>query len=344
MKTQFIAILACSLIITGCSKAQTNTTTSSTSTSDTSSFAKGADIGWLSQMEASGIQFYNSNGQQQDCIAILKSKNINSIRLRVWVNPAGGWCGTSDIIKQAVRASNMGMKILIDFHYSDYWADPGKQNKPKAWASLDFNSLVDTIYTYTKNVLTQLKNNNVIPDWVQIGNETNDGMLWETGRASTSMSNFAAMINAGYKAVKEVNSSTKVIVHISNGYDNNLFRWMFDGLTKYNAQWDVIGMSLYPPVASWQSTTTQCLVNMNDMINRYGKEIMICEIGMDVTQPDACKQFITDIIQKVKSLPNHKGLGVFYWEPECHNNWQGYNMGAFDNSGKPTVAMDGFAN
>ena len=169
-------------------------------------------------------------------------------------------------------------------------------------------------------------------------------MLWEEGRASKSMSNFAALLNAGAKAVREASPSSKIIVHVSNGYDNAMFRWMFDGLKTNKVDYDVIAMSLYPDANNWQNINDQCYNNMLDMITRYGKEIMISEVGMDVSKANDCKNFLTDIIKKNKSLANHMGLGVFYWEPECFNNWQGYNMGAFTNDGKPSVAMDAFLN
>ncbi len=294
-------------------------------------------------MEHDGVLFYNNAGLQQDCIQILKSKGINSIRLRVWVNPANGWCNAADVLAQAVRAKNLGMRIMIDFHYSDTWADPGHQYKPLAWQAFNFSELLAAVADHTTAVMNQLKNSGIVPEWVQVGNETNDGMLWEEGRASLHMAQFAAFIKAGYDAVKAVSSNTKVIVHISNGYDNGLFRWVFDGLKNNGANWDIIGMSLYPTVVDWAATSNQCLTNMKDMVSRYSKEVMICEVGMPVTEPAACKAFLTDIIAKTKSLPGNKGLGVFYWEPQCHNNWQGYTLGAFDNSGKPTIAMDAFA-
>ena len=306
------------------------------------SFAKGADVSWLTQMESSGYSFYDSTGVKMDCLSLLKTLGINSIRLRAWVNPSDGWCNTADLVKKAIRANNLGLKILIDFHYSDIWADPGHQMKPAAWTSLDFTSLTDTVSSYTKHVMDTLKSNGINPVWVQIGNETNDGMLWEDGRASTNMTQFAKLINAGYQAVKSVNDSTKVIVHISNGYDNTMFRWMFDGLSSNGANFDIIGMSLYPTTTNWQTLDGECLTNMTDMVSRYGKPVMICEIGMDVSAPSTCRSFIADIISKTNSLSNGMGLGVFYWEPESYN-WQGYTLGAFDNNGKPTVALYGFS-
>ena len=158
------------------------------------------------------------------------------------------------------------------------------------------------------------------------------------------MGSFAQMINKGYDAVKAVFPSAKVIVHVSNGWDNALFRWMFDGLKTNGAKYDIIGMSLYPSPTNWQTLNGQCQGNMNDMVARYNKEVMIVEVGMSWDSPVPCKSFITDLISKVKSVTDSKGLGVLYWEPQAYNNWKGYTLGAFDNSGKPTVAMDAFAN
>ena len=340
------------LLMTGCNKNNTSTVppndTSTTPPVDTptrkpvpASFAKGADVSWLTQMESSGYLFYDSTGKKMDCLALLKTLGINSIRLRAWVNPSDGWCNTADLLNKAIRAKNLGLKIMIDFHYSDVWADPGHQSKPAAWASLDSVSLNNAVYNYTRQVMDTLKTNGIDPQWVQVGNETNDGMLWENGRASTNMHEFASLINAGYLAVKSVNDSTPVIVHISNGYDNSLFRWVFDGLTSNGAKFDIIAMSLYPTVSNWQTLDAQCLSNMQDMVSRYGKPVMISEVGMPENAPASCRSFIADMITKTNSLANSMGLGVFYWEPESYN-WQGYGLGAFDTNGKPTAALYGF--
>jgi arabinogalactan endo-1,4-beta-galactosidase len=304
------------------------------------SFANGSDVSWLTQMEASGIKFFNSSGTQQDCMKILQGLGINSIRLRVWVNPSGGWCNQADVIAKAVRAKNLGLRVMIDFHYSDTWTDPGHQTKPGAWASHGISQLYTDVYNYTISVLNAVKSAGVTPEWVQVGNETNNGMLWNDGKASTSMSNFAGLVTSGCNAVKSVFAGAKVIVHISNGYDNSLFRWMFDGLKANGAKYDVIGMSLYPSTSNWSTLDAECLTNMKDMASRYGKQIMVCEVGMDVNSPTTCKSFLADIIAKTKSVS--AGLGVFYWEPESYNNWQGYTNGAFDKTGKPTVALTAF--
>jgi arabinogalactan endo-1,4-beta-galactosidase len=166
-------------------------------------------------------------------------------------------------------------------------------------------------------------------------------MLWEDGKASTNMRNFAWMVNSGHDAVKAIFPQTKVIVHLSNGYDNSLFRWMFDGLKTYNARYDVIGMSLYPDASNWSTMSNQCLYNMNDMVSRYGKEVMICEVGMDNTSPYETKELITDLLKKVDSVSYGKGLGVFYWEPQCYN-WAHYEKGTWNINGRPTIALDAF--
>ena len=334
------------MVSSACSKGGGGSTggdTTKKTVADTPIF-KGADVSWLTQMEASSYKFYNASGTAMDCFQLLQSLGINAIRLRVWVNPSGGWCGTKDVVAKAVRAHNLGFRLLLDFHYSDTWADPGHQAKPAAWTGYDFATLTDTLSAYTVEVLDTLKAAGVVPSWVQIGNETDNGMLWPDGQASTNMANFAALVTAGYKAVKSISDTIKVIVHISNGYNNSTFRWMFDGLTANNAQYDIIGMSLYPSASNWQSYDDSCAANMNDMVSRYNKSVMICEVGMPENAATTCQSFLTDLMHKVKAVSGGKGLGVFYWEPESYNNWQGYGLGAFDNTGKPTVAMNAFLN
>jgi arabinogalactan endo-1,4-beta-galactosidase len=311
---------------------------------DTVAFAKGADISWVTEMESAGKRFYNAAGQETDAFALMKSLGMNSIRLRVWVNPSPSWNNAADVVAKAVRAKNLGLRVMIDFHYSDTWADPGNQTKPAAWASLDFAGLKTALATHTTGVLTQIKNAGVTPEWVQVGNETNDGMLWPEGKASTNMANYAQLVTAGYNAVKSVFASAKVIVHVSNGWDNSLFQWNIGGLINNGAKFDVIGMSLYPGyvAAGWASANQQCLYNMNDMVNRYNKDVMIVETGMPWDDASTGKNFLTDLIAKAKTVTQNRCLGILYWEPESYGGWQGYTLGAFDNSGKPTIALSAF--
>lgn len=304
-------------------------------------FAKGADISWLTEMEDQDVLFYDANSTNTDCMLILKNLGMNSIRLRVWVNPADGWCNKTDLLVKAKRADDLGMRIMIDFHYSDVWADPAHQTKPAGWTALSFNDLCTAIADHTTEVLNALKNWNITPEWVQIGNETGNGMLWEDGKASVNMSQYTKLNNAGYDAAKAVFPDVKVIVHLQNGQTNSLYRWLFDGLKTNGGKWDVIGMSLYPETDKWQQYNNDCISNMSDMVTRYGKEIMICEVGMPWDQAATAKLWLTDLIKQSKTII--KCLGVFYWEPEAHNGWKGYTLGAFDNSGKPTAALDAFS-
>jgi arabinogalactan endo-1,4-beta-galactosidase len=334
------------IIPSGCKESNPVTSPKDTIPKDTTKvdtlFAKGADVSWVTQMEAGGVKFYNAAGTQTECMALLKSLGMNSIRLRVWVNPADGWCNEQDLLVKALRAKSLGMHIMIDFHYSDSWADPSKQTKPAAWTLLSFADLKTAVGSHTTEVLNLLKTNNITPEWVQVGNETGDGMLWEDGRASTHMANYAALNNAAYDAVKAVFPTTKVIVHIQNGNDNGLYRYLFDGLKNNGGKWDIIGMSLYPTTANWSTMNADCLANMNDMVSRYGTKVMICEVGMSWDSPLIAKSFLTDLIAKSKQVTGNNGLGVFYWEPEASASWQGYTLGAFDTSGKPTAALDAF--
>ena len=345
----FPKILICICLISGL-LISASVTTSRQDTAEKDNIEKilGADISFLPQLEDEGLKFY-VNGVQKDAIQILKEHGFNYIRLRIFVDPAAdsgyskkGYCGLEQTKQMAKRIRAANMKFLLDFHYSDNWADGGKQYTPAAWKNLAFPELVTQVHDYSKQVITELQQQGTPPDMVQIGNEISHGMLWPDGTASDNMAAFAQLISTGYDAVKEIFPDAKVIVHISNGYDNNLFRWIFDGLTLNNAKFDVIGMSLYPSVTNWAAYNSQCLANMNDMVSRYNKEVMIVEVGMPWDSPDECWSFLTDIISKTKTVTGNKALGVSYWEPEAYNNWSGYTLGAFDNTGKPTHALDAF--
>ncbi|MEJ2193755.1 MAG: glycosyl hydrolase 53 family protein [Ignavibacteriaceae bacterium] len=304
-------------------------------------FANGADIGWLSEMEDAGRIFNNDDGITKNCMEILKEEGFNALRFRVWVNPSINYCNKQDVAYMSHRADSMGFSVMLDFHFSDTWADPGHQTKPAAWASHSVSQLYTDIYDHVYDVLDTLKSIGVTPKWVQLGNETNNGMLWEDGRASTNMDQFAAMISSGYDAVKAIDSTIQVIVHLSNGHNNDLYRWMFDGLRDNGANWDIIGMSVYPYWAglSWQEDNALALTNMQDMISRYQTKVMVCEAGYVNNQPVEAYHYLIDLIEKTKSVG---GLGVFYWEPECYS-WHGYDMGAWDPVTKqPTVALDAF--
>ena len=290
-------------------------------------------------MDASGILFRDSTGAQKDLLTILAGKGINSIRLRV----SGG--SRRRVLQQGRCGEDGragppgGISVMIDFHYSGSWADPGKQTKPAAWANDSTAQLVQALAAHTTDVLTALRDSGVTPEWVQVGNEVNDGMLWEDGRASTNPANFAAMVSAGAAAAKGVDPNAIVIVHISNGYDNALFRWMFDLLKANHATWDAIGMSLYPSPRLAQRR--QSLPGQHaGHGSRYGSKVLISKVGMSWDQPEHRLRHarIADREHEI----GDRGPGCLLWEPEAYNGWQGYTLGAFDNSGKPTKALDAF--
>ncbi|RYY15845.1 MAG: T9SS type A sorting domain-containing protein, partial [Cytophagaceae bacterium] len=302
------------------------------------------DISWVTQMEASNYVFYNKAGQRKDLFQLLQSGyGLNTIRLRVWVNPPGGYNNAADVLAKALRAKALGLRLLIDFHYSDTWADPGAQTKPVAWQGYSVAQLKQAVYDHTTTVLTLLRTNNITPEWVQVGNENNDGMLWPEGRVTVNgFANFAAFVDQGYTAVKAISPTTKVIVHVANGENNALFRYNFDGLQANGARWDVIGLSLYPDAATWDTYTARAQANMNDLVTRYpGKEVMVVETGLDNYVPIATRQMLLDLLAKTQAVPGNKGLGVLYWEPQVYN-WQGYGKGAWGADNAATVALDGF--
>ncbi|ANY65103.1 arabinogalactan endo-1,4-beta-galactosidase [Paenibacillus sp. BIHB 4019] len=313
-------------------------------------FAKGTDISWVPGLEAQGYTWKDKNGTTKDIIQILKDDyQINSVRIRVFVNPssnyANGYLDMNRAATLAQRAKNAGMSIMLTLHYSDSWADPGQQTKPAAWNSYTFQQLMDAVWNHTRAVMTAMQAKGVTPDWVQIGNETNNGMLWNDGKATVSMQNYAWLVNTGNNAVKSISSGTKTIVHLAGGNDNALFVWNIGGLISNGATFDIIGMSLYPSATDWSAKVDQTISNANDMIARYGKPVIVSEIGLEYNQPAATKSFVSAIKTKVRNISGGKGLGVFYWEPEAPPGYNGgYNKGAWQANGQPTIALEGFLN
>jgi len=343
-KEIFSLLILSTCLLFGCSKAYSD----SPSGSD-SSFVKGADISWLPQMEATGYKFYNDKGVEQDCFQILKDHGINAIRLRTWVNPsdgkASGHCSKEETVAMAVRAQKWGMKVMINFHYSDTWADPGKQAKPAAWVGHDFPQLLTDVYDYTADVMKALKTSGVIPEWVQVGNEIPGGMIYPEG-SSSNFSQLVQLINKGYDAIKAVSPSSKVILHIDQGNNNSRFRWWFDNAKANGAKYDVIGLSYYPYWLEGKPDFTLSIDdlgnNLIDMASRFGKEVMVVEVGGEDTKPQNTYDMLIAVQKKVKAVPESKGLGVIYWEPEGAKSWSGYSLSAWGADGRPTIALDAF--
>jgi arabinogalactan endo-1,4-beta-galactosidase len=309
-----------------------------------SEFIEGVDLSMLHQIEANnGI--YKENGNAEDAIQIFKHHNINYVRLRLWHSPSGGYDNLENTLLMASRIKALGLNFLIDIHYSDTWADPGHQTKPVVWQNLSYQELKDSVFQYSYKVISALKNQNTLPDIVQIGNEITCGILWDDGRVCDQFntpkqwSQLAELINEGIRGVNESlnqTDSVKIMIHIDRGGDNNGSRWFFDHLLAENVKFDVIGLSYYP---WWQGTFSDLESNVNDLAYRYGKEIIVVETAYpwtldwsDNTQNivgepgqllagypatvEGQKNFLNDLIILVQNIPNNKGSGIFYWAPE----------------------------
>jgi beta-galactosidase len=281
----------------------------------------GADISFLPELEDRGMKFYD-NGQQKDAIEILKDHGFNYIRLRIFNNPSTekgyspgkGFCDLEHTLKMAARVKKAGMKLLLDFHYSDYWADPQQQYKPSAWIGLDFNQLQSALKDYTKMVLMALKQQGTLPEMVQIGNEINHGFVWPEGHINNPDS-LASLIKAGIAGVKEVDPSIIIMLHIALGGQNAESVFWLDNMFARGVDCDIIGLSYYP---RWHGTLDDLTYNLNDLIRRYNKYVNVVEYSHK-------KLEVNDI---VFNLPDNKGTGTFIWEPL--STWESI----FDKEGK----------
>jgi len=302
-------------------------------------YAFGADVSFVPQMESWGTKWLDKNGKQKDILQILKEQGINSIRLRVWTVSSGA-SSKQEVVGMCKRAKAKGMSVMIDFHYSDSWADPGKQNIPSAWTDHSVEALAKNIYDHTYDVLSAIKAAGIIPKWVQVGNETKRGMLYPVGQTNKGgAAAFAKFVLNGYNAVKAVDSTMQVIVHLPDGHDNSLYRGIFDGLKKNGAKWDIIGLSAYPRWSHLDGPTmiTRVMSNINDLKSRYGKPCMVVETGHYPSEAIAGNQYLVGLMDR---MIKNGDLGCFYWEPESMG---GYELGAWDEATrKPTVMMDAF--
>jgi arabinogalactan endo-1,4-beta-galactosidase len=268
----------------------------------------GADISFLPELESRGRKFYD-NGVEKDAIQILKENGFNYIRLRVFNNPAAdsgyspkkGFCDLEHTKQMAKRIKAAGLKFLLDFHYSDTWADPGKQFKPAAWKNLDFMQLSQAVHDFTKEVLLALQQQGTLPDMVQVGNEINHGMIWPDANIK-NLDTLAAFLKAGITAVTEVDHSIIIMLHIACGGQNEESRYFLDNMLKRDVAFDVIGESYYP---RWHGTTGDLKNNLTDLAGRYKQDIIVVEYSEK-------KQEVNDI---AFNLPGNKGKGTCIWEP-----------------------------
>lgn len=350
-------------------------------------FIKGADVSIMPELERNGTKFYD-NGIEQDGLTILKNHGVNWIRVRIWNNPyvvgpegvGGGNTDEAKAIEMAKRAKALGMKVLVDFHYSDFWVDPGQQKKPDAWKNDSGDKLVDDVYAYTAKVMQDFNAQGVTSDMVQVGNELNNGMLWPEAQLTEDNPNgykfLAKLLNAGLQAVHDNDKDNKVktMIHLA-GVDVNLYHTFFDNLIVKNKvnDFDIIGMSFYP---FWHGTMDDLKNTMNDVSAKYNKDVIAVETAFGYTLEDADFEKnnfgtneekvggykatvqgqatgLRDVMATVASVNDNRGLGIFYWAPDWvinekvgwksnggGNGWD--NLTLFDTKGNALESMDTF--
>ncbi|SEB92317.1 arabinogalactan endo-1,4-beta-galactosidase [Streptomyces sp. TLI_105] len=295
---------------------------------------KGVDLSALKKSEDLGGTYKSSTGVTGDPVALLRNSGANYGRLKVWVNPADGYNDKARVLATAKRIKAQGMKLLVDFHYSDIWADPGAQTKPAAWSGHSYAQLKTDVYNHTYDVLNALKAQGTTADMVQIGNEINTGMLWPEGSTS-NWSQLAGLLKSGISAARTVSSGTQIALHLANGGDNALYRMWFDNATAQGVSYDVIALSFY---GYWHGALSSLQANLDDVSARYGKKVMVAETAYPfrLDSEDAHENIIDlsselvagypasgagqtawlrDVVNVVEAVPNGRGLGVVYWEP-----------------------------
>ena len=246
-------------------------------------FIKGMDVSMIKELEARGA-FYYINGEREDIFRLLNRSGVNMVRIRIWPDPydeegnsyGGGENDLQTTMEIASRTVENNMDFMLDFHYSDFWADPAKQVKPKAWERLNGTELETAVYLHTVNTLKALKNRQLMPKMVQVGNEITKGLLWPDGYVD-NLPGMAALLKAGIRGVREECPDAEVVLHLDFGTDNALYRKWFDDLMPYEPDFDVIGMSYYP---HWNGSLSRLLQNMNDISERYKKGVLVAETSI----------------------------------------------------------------
>ena len=361
MKLSYItwAVLGLSAALVGCQSGPSNVESTAVNSENNTTyviqptevhkgFIKGMDISMLPELESMGVKYYEQD-VEKDLVKILKDNGVNYVRARLWVDPrsadgaffGGGNSTLERAIELGKRAQENGMKYLLDLHYSDFWTDPGKQFKPKGWENLSFEELVQKVYEHTDEVMKAHRNAGVVPDMVQVGNELNSGMLWPEGKSwggdGKEFDRLSLLLKSGIQGVKDntfAGEDIKIMLHLAKAGDNGAFRWWFDEITKHNVDYDIIGMSYYP---FWHGPMSKVRENIDDVVKRYNKPIMIVETAFPFTiengdslangysdtgsiegyevSVNGQAQYLNDIMKIVNDTPNGMGLGVVYWEP-----------------------------
>ncbi|WEK53580.1 MAG: glycosyl hydrolase 53 family protein [Candidatus Cohnella colombiensis] len=344
-------------------------------------FIMGVDVSELYEMEKNNKKYYDTDGTELSALAILQKHGVNYIRLRLWNDPTdafgnpigGGNTDLASVIATAKEAKTLGMKVLLDFHYSDFWADPGTQTKPKAWTNANDTQLQANVYNFTYNALMAMQATGALPDMVQIGNEINSGLLWTNGNTAAKAAPFLQKASA---AVRAADPSIKIMIHLAgsssgsvSSFTSNFNTWT-SGPTLVD--FDIIGISYYP---YWHGTMAQNATIMNSLAATYGKQVVVAETSYAWTLDEGDSQLnvfsqtqantsgyiptpqgqameIRDVINNVANVPNSMGLGLFYWGgiwlPGEDTGWKtGYgsgweNQALFDYDGKALPSIDVF--
>jgi arabinogalactan endo-1,4-beta-galactosidase len=315
-------------------------------------YAVGADLSFLKQAEDHGKAFKDS-GIAKPALAIFKDHGYNWIRLRLFHTPTDLPNNLEYTVALAKDAKKLGYHFLLDFHYSDTWADPGKQFVPRAWQGMSHSQLVKAVFEYTKQTICAFAAAGALPDMVQIGNEVINGMLWPDGRLPDNWDNFADLVKAGVEGVEAGKGDAprpQIMIHIDRGGDKTRTRYFFDKLNSYHVNYDVIGQSYYP---WWQGSLNDLRENMVFMALAYKKDIIVVEAAYNWTPteytkrpgpfpetPEGQKEFLEEINRIVQETPDGRGKGVFWWEPAVSGRLG--SRGFFDETGSALPVITTF--
>jgi arabinogalactan endo-1,4-beta-galactosidase len=306
---------------------------------DAAGFIYAADVSWAPQMEAAGYSWKNASGQTQDLLAILKGYGISAIRLRTFVNPSSsstdGHCSINEVAAFAKRVKAAGMSIMLDYMFGDTWNSVGVQYPPAAWKNMTYSQMLSAMNSYVNQSMTVMKNNGVLPAWVQIGNEINSGICHPIGSVSNG-AQMTGLLNAAYNQVKQVSPSTTVCIHLAQPQKYDSMTTFFNAYHGNGGKWDMSVFSSYGSA----SVASGIVANMKKISDAYGKPFMQTEFGGQVSKASTTEAALVAYIEALKSAG---GQGIFYWEPEGYSPFTGYDMVAWDSSSrKPTVIMNGF--
>lgn len=306
----------------------------------------GVDLGWMTQLEDMGMRWVDEKGQETDLLDDVIAKGADAVRLRVFVDPPKdaywqkaedvlcmlGYCDAQSVLQAAKRVREKKLKLMLDFHYSDHFADAQIQDIPEAWLSDSDEELAEHVYTHTKEVLTLFKEEGICPEWVQVGNEINPGLLLPRGDVRENPQLMVKVLNRGYDAVKECLPDCQVITHLAGVTSKRGCDPFLDAFFALGGKTDILGFSYYP---FWDKKmdSDEPARFYNPLITyaqKFGKPVMICEVGEEATQEERSAEVIANTIEAVLQVPDHQGLGVFFWEPEVSADMvpDGYPLGA----------------